>query len=61
MNNVSMNNERRQKISIILTFTDLRISRALTDTLSIVLAVLLVTFVPLSQYRLALYSMCIYK
>ena len=61
MNNVSMNNERRQKISIILTFTDLRISRALTDTLSIVLAVLLVTFVTVSQYRLSLYSMCIYK
>ena len=60
MNNVSMNNERRQKISI-LTFTDLRISRALADTLSIVLAVLLVTFVTVSQYRLSLYSMCIYK
>ena len=60
MNNVSMNNERRQKISI-LTFTDVRISRALPDTLSIVLAVLLVTFVTLSQYRLPFYSMCIYK
>ena len=64
INNVSMNNERRQTISNL----DLHRSQNLEGpdghikySVGCTMAVLLVTFVTLSQYRLSLYSMCIYK